>query len=57
MDRMTVRNPDGTYRVWMDHAGEFRMSTQGGEVFAFGDMINKLGRYEDMEAEEKKNRS
>lgn len=41
-------SPKKTYRVWMDQAGEFRMDTQGGEVFAFGDMINRLGELEDL---------
>lgn len=49
MERMTRRNPDGTYRIWMDQAGDFQMKTQGGEVYAFGDLVNKLGKYEDQE--------
>lgn len=24
-ERLTVKNPDGTYRIWMDHAGTFRL--------------------------------
>lgn len=40
-----------TYRVWLDHAGEFRIDTQGGEAFMFGDMINRLGELEDLAEE------
>lgn len=48
-DRMTRRNPNnGTYRVWLDKAGTFRIESQGGVVFAFGDLVDRLGRYEDI---------
>lgn len=48
--RFTRKNPDGkTYRLWMDQAGEFSMKSQGGAVFAFGDLVDKLGRLEDQE--------
>lgn len=54
--RYTRKNPDGkTYRVWMDHAGDFQIKTQGEELFAFGDMIDALGRLEDREEAQEKN--
>lgn len=48
--RFTHKNPDGkTYRAWMDHAGTFRLETQQpGGIFAFGEMIDRLGELEDM---------
>lgn len=52
--RFTHRNPDGSYRVWMDQAGEFRMQPQGGELFCFGDLINRLGELEDQEEKKAK---
>lgn len=27
-ERLTVKNPDGTYRIWMDRAGTFRLEAQ-----------------------------
>ena len=47
-ERYTRRNADGkTYRIWMDYAGEFGLKSQGGELYAFGDIVDKLGRLED----------
>lgn len=53
-ERLTVKNPDGTYRIWMDHAGTFRLESQMNSVFAYGDLVDKLGRYEDLEEKTKK---
>lgn len=53
-ERITRRNPDGkTYRIWLDHAGEFTIKTQGGTLYAYGDLVNKLGRLEDQEEQRK----
>ena len=41
-ERLTVKNPDGTYRIWMDHAGTFRLESQMNSVFAYGDLVDKL---------------
>ena len=38
----------------MDHAGSFRMESQMGAVYAFGDLVNKLGKYEDQDDEKHK---
>lgn len=53
-ERLTVKNPDGTYRIWMERAGTFRLESQMDSVFAYGDLVNKLGRYEDQDEEKHK---
>lgn len=53
-ERLTVKNPDGTYRIWLDRAGTFRLESQMNSVFAYGDLVDKLGRYEDFEEMKKK---
>lgn len=53
-ERLTVKNPDGTYRIWMERAGTFRLESQMDSVFAYGDLVNKLGRYEDQDEERHK---
>lgn len=53
-ERLTVKNPDGTYRIWMDRAGTFRLEAQMNSIFAYGDLVNKLGRYEDQDEEKHK---
>lgn len=37
-ERLTVKNPDGSYRIWMDRAGTFRLESQMNSVFAYGDL-------------------
>ena len=45
--RYTHRNPDGaTFRAPVERLGEFRMLQVGGSIAIFGDMIDRLGRYE-----------
>lgn len=53
-ERLTVKNPDGSYRIWMDRAGTFRLESQMNSVFAYGDLVDKLGKYEDLEEMKKK---
>ena len=53
-ERLTVKNPDGSYRIWMDRAGTFRLESQMNSVFAYADLVDKLGRYEDLEEKTKK---
>ena len=56
-ERMTRKNPQGMgYRVWLDHAGSFRIESQGGELFLLGDLADKLGRMEDEEEKRRKKR-
>lgn len=35
----------------MERAGTFRLESQMDSVFAYGDLVNKLGRYEDQDEE------
>lgn len=52
--RYTLKNPNGGgYRIWMTKAGEFRLVSQHGDVFAFGDLVDKLGKLEDEEEKAK----
>lgn len=41
----------------MDHAGDFALKSQGGELFTSGDLVDKLGRLEDQEEQKEKGRS
>lgn len=55
MKRLTIRNPDGTYRTEMLYSfKDFRIESQMGSLIFFGDLINRLGRLEDKEEKEKK---
>lgn len=47
-ERMTLRNPGGTYRMNGRRAKSLRIEYQNGEVAIFGDAINRLGSYEDI---------
>lgn len=40
----------------MDHAGTFRLESQMNSIFAYGDLADKLRRYEDLEERTKKDR-
>lgn len=47
-ERMTQKNPDGvTYRVPLHKAGEFRVMNERTAQAVFGDIVNRLGEYED----------
>lgn len=49
MQRYTHKNPDGkTYRAPAERLGEIRMLQVGGSIALYGDLINRLGRYEDL---------
>lgn len=54
--RLTLPNPGGsslagkTYRLRASNTS-FRMECQQGDIWFFGDLINKLGRLEDLEEE------
>ncbi len=45
--RMTIKNPDGTYRLLASRAGSNRMEQQQEQIVFYGDLVNRLGRYED----------
>ena len=45
--KFTHKNPDGkTFRVPIERLGEFRMLQVGGSMALYGDVIDRLGRYE-----------
>lgn len=45
--KFTQRNPDGkTFRAPAERLGEFRMLQVGGSIALYGDVIDRLGRYE-----------
>ncbi len=44
--RYTQKNPNGTFRAPIERLGEFRILQSGPSIALFGDMINRLGRYE-----------
>ena len=52
--RFTKENPHAhpmqkqTYRVPMHWVEDFEMKSFGGQTYMFGDLVNKLGRYEDL---------
>ncbi len=47
--RMTIKNPNGkTYRLPASRAGENRMEQQQEMIVFYGDLVNLLGRYEDL---------
>lgn len=53
--RLTTKNPGGsisgpTYRMRATGIS-FRMENQNGEIWFFGDLINELGKLEDLEEE------
>ena len=48
--RMTVKNPNGTYRVPIERIGDgIRIEVSGHNIGVFGELVNKLGRLEDKE--------
>lgn len=54
MARLTIKNPSvhpaqkPTYRIPIDRAGEFSIKTFGRFTDMHGDMVTKLGKYEDL---------
>ena len=50
-ERLTVKNPDGTYRIWMERAGTFRLESQMDSDFCVWRPGQQLGRYEDQDEE------
>ncbi len=46
--RYTRRNPNGSFRIPAENAGEFRLDQTGIHIAFFGDAINKLGQYEEL---------
>lgn len=49
MQRITIKNAGGsTYRVAIEKAGNFSIESLGMNVAFRGNIIDKLGRYEDL---------
>lgn len=47
--RLTRKNPNvNTYRLPLMTNSGFRAENQGGQLTLFGDLVDKLGRYEDL---------
>lgn len=47
-NRLTHKNPNtGTYRASLHRAGTFRIESQGDTCALFGDLVDRLGMYED----------
>ena len=48
MERMTRKNPNGTYRLPATNTESFRMEWQQEMPVFFGTSVDKLGKYEDI---------
>lgn len=48
VERITRKNPDGSFRLPAYKAGTFRMEWQMETPVFFGDAVNKLGQYEEL---------
>lgn len=48
MERMTRKNPNGTYRLPMNTAMSVRMEWQQEQTVLFGNPIDRLGEYEEI---------
>ena len=48
MNRYTHKNPDGTFRAPVEWIGEFRLNQYGNSIALFGDLVNRLGQYEEL---------
>lgn len=46
-ERMTIKNPNGTYRIPIHRAGEFAVESIGQSVAIRGELVDKLGAYEE----------
>lgn len=47
--RLTIKNPNGTYRIPIERMETLRIETSGYNVGVFGDLVNRLGELEDNE--------
>ena len=46
-ERMTVKNSNGSYRIPIHRAGEFAVESIGQSVAIRGELVDKLGAYEE----------
>ncbi len=47
-ERLTRRNPNHTYRVPMADQKTIRLEWQQGSLNVFGELVDRLGQYEDL---------
>ena len=47
-ERMTVKNPNGTYRIPIHRAGEFIIESIGQSMAIRGQLVDRLGKYEEI---------
>lgn len=48
-ERYTHKNPDGhTFRAPVERLGEFRVLQSGLSIAIFGDLVDRLGEYEEL---------
>lgn len=47
-ERMTVKNPNGTYRIPIERAKDFTVESLGQSVTIRGELVDKLGAYEEL---------
>ena len=47
-DRYTRRNPNGSFRAPAEHLGDFRILQCAGSIALYGDLVDRLGRYEEL---------
>lgn len=48
MNRFTFKQSDGSFRAPIEWLGEFRMDQRGNSIAIYGDLVNRLGQYEDL---------
>ena len=49
MERMTIANPGGAkYRASIERVGSFRIEANGLSIAIMGDLVDRLGAYEDI---------
>lgn len=46
-ERITHKNPGKGYRIPVERLGEFRILQCGSTIAMYGDIVDKLGQYED----------
>ena len=47
-ERMTIKNPNGTYRIPIERAKGFTVESLGQSVTIRGELVDKLGAYEEL---------
>ncbi len=47
-ERYTRKNPNGSFRVPIEEVGQFRIEQNRNSIGIFGDVVDKLGEYEEL---------